>query len=855
MPTTRTARVPTRENASSRHFRDEGDTELEDEASTPRPIHRTVSKKRLSDVYAPEHEESFTSDPGRAPLQSVNINDDMAEKRRRRKSAKVAMAVQISDMTEAGPSSGGQTTEQGGAEASSGTTTQARQKQQLRTVAQAPIINVPLDVMSSNFEEWMKMATDNKINAANSWNFALIDYFHDMSLLRNNTDNSINFQRASCTLDGCVKIWTSRVDSVGTETGKLLSNLANEGRPDNDDGATSDNPDGQEPGQSQRKRKAHRPESTLAKNLAQLRSKKLDLEFTVDPLFRKTCADFDEGGAQGLLMNHLSLGEGPQGSLRVVFDASDAMGATGDEDEPLMEPEDLVELSYLRKEFLPDLDTLNDKAICHSLEGFSFSKDNFTFDDTTLFRDRTPNSDDGGDHDDDGGAYGDDDLQDPTAPTEVDGAQNPPPVEDFFLGDQAIAGDYATGDFAPGGDMGPDSQPGGPESGVPTERGHSGAFVPFDPRRPPNERDLVMAMTGGEEDGLMMDYFDQNFLKNWAGPEHWKLRRVIRRPEASESAPRVKREKKEAFKIDFLIPSGKDPKVIAKELFAPVTRGAGITLPGPSSSKGPSRKGDKRRSGKEKEMERRNDQTLPDDMHFSTRQLVTLFLKPEFSLKMRGRNMQQQVDGEIDENFWAQAAAEQAAARAGQDGEDSTNDGGIPFNTQFFHDDFDDAGGFDDVFDGADGANGTIIEPGEQDLLAATQGLTRRVRPEFVHYAKRAKRVDVRKLKENIWKGLDIVVPKCDTTNEDDDAMDVDDRPVTDPTEPRDFTSVISGLAKTYPKDKMEEISTSFCFICLLHLANERGLKIQSNEGVHVHEEERNVGRIWDLKVYRNPDA
>ena len=30
----------------------------------------------------------------------------------------------------------------------------------------------------ANFEEWMKMATDNKINAANSWNFALIDYFH-----------------------------------------------------------------------------------------------------------------------------------------------------------------------------------------------------------------------------------------------------------------------------------------------------------------------------------------------------------------------------------------------------------------------------------------------------------------------------------------------------------------------------------------------------------------------------------------------------------------------------------------------------------------------------------------------------
>lgn len=174
-----------------------------------------------------------------------------------------------------------------------------------------------------------------------------------MSLLRNNTDNSINFQRASCTLDGCVKIWTSRVDSVGTETGKLLSNLANEGKvgADNDDDgeAGSDNPDANEGGA--RKRKNHRPESTLAKNAAQLRSKKLDLEFSVDPLFKKTCADFDEGGAQGLLMNHLSLGVGADGGLRVVFDASDSMGKAGEEEEEeevVEEPVEEVDLSHLR---------------------------------------------------------------------------------------------------------------------------------------------------------------------------------------------------------------------------------------------------------------------------------------------------------------------------------------------------------------------------------------------------------------------------------------------------------------------------------------------------------------------------
>jgi len=90
--------------------------------------------------------------------------------------------------------------------------------------AVTPMKRVPI---LANFEEWMKMATDNKINATNSWNFALIDYFHDMSLLKEGDE--VNFQKASCTLDGCVKIYTSRVDSVATETGKLLSGLADSG--------------------------------------------------------------------------------------------------------------------------------------------------------------------------------------------------------------------------------------------------------------------------------------------------------------------------------------------------------------------------------------------------------------------------------------------------------------------------------------------------------------------------------------------------------------------------------------------------------------------------------------------------
>lgn len=127
-------------------------------------------------------------------------------------------------------------------------------------------------------------------------------------------------------------------------------------------------------------------------------------------------------------------------------------------------------------------------------------------------------------------------------------------------------------------------------------------------------------------------------------------------------------------------------------------------------------------------------------------------------------------DGEVDENFWAQAAAQQAAGRSGED-DAAGDDGAIPFNTQFFHDDFDDGPGFDDIYDG----DGDLIsqapnaEPGERDLLSETQGQSRRIRPEAVNYAKRAKRVDVRKLKENIWKGLDIVVPPSQGQNDEEE--------------------------------------------------------------------------------------
>jgi condensin complex subunit 2 len=52
--------------------------------------------------------------------------------------------------------------------------------------------------------------------------------------------------------------------------------------------------------------------------------KKFDLEFNVDPLFKKTSADFDEGGARGLLLNHLNI----SASGQIIFDSGDVLLTT-----------------------------------------------------------------------------------------------------------------------------------------------------------------------------------------------------------------------------------------------------------------------------------------------------------------------------------------------------------------------------------------------------------------------------------------------------------------------------------------------------------------------------------------------
>lgn len=181
----------------------------------------------------------------------------------------------------------------------------------------------------------------------------------------------------------------------------------------------------------------------------------------------------------------------------------------------------------------------------------------------------------------------------------------------------------------------------------------------------------------------------------------------------------------------------------------------------------------------------------------------------------------------------------------------------VPFNTQFINDD--DTPELDD--EDEDG--------GEGDLMVATQGQLRRTARIDIGHARKAKRVDVKRLKDTIWRELEDVTisvkevrlcfllhirtlltnPLAQLPAE--PAYAHDD---STPAPPEALVPVIQGLRRAYPQDKMDEISTSFCFICLLHLANENGLRIQTPDAGAFDDglmKRSQVGGLDKLRVFR----
>jgi condensin complex subunit 2 len=595
-----------------------------------------------------------------------------------------------------------------------------------------------------------------------------------MTLLKEG--DGVNFQRASCTLDGCVKIYTNRVDGVATETGKLLSGLADSGNKNknkgngHDDVANSDDDEENEEGEGHRKKKARTQrssEATLVSSFTQLKLKKMELEFSVDPLFKKASADFDEGGAKGLLLNHLAI----DATGRIVFDSSDDQHtgsensgddaspdalATADDTQRLTNFVD-VDIEALGAAFLPDLTRLNEQDICPSMKDFDLTNTNGSLDLPFLKAmdhstqnqleaevENSNKADKSGIllNEEIGLALDDDDA-------ELGGFEM---LDDVGFGE---GGEAWAREAALDQQMRVHTVPisvGDEEDGMDEE------LIGFDGNRP-RKVELFNGATSEQEN--MLTYFDKALHKNWAGPEHWKIRRIkdISKPSAMQIP---KKKEKEPFEIDFGGPMTQD---LADALYTQATSISSISLP--------------------KALWRSKTRNLlPDDKHFNSRQLLGLFLKPRARLGFKGLGFkitpssdreQATPRGEVDEAYWARNenisadASNLDKARQGDYDADFFQDDGLnmldlPIGDE--DEDFADArehfsppalASTDDAASLGGALTGNHANEGPFGAQLVTQN--RRSRPEYVQYARVAKKVDVRKLKEEMWRssGLELV--------------------------------------------------------------------------------------------------
>ncbi|VEU20858.1 DEKNAAC101751 [Brettanomyces naardenensis] len=706
---------------------------------------------------------------------------------------------------------------------------------------------VAAPVTSENFELWIRMATDNKINTTNSWNFALIDYFHDMSLFREG--DSINFQKASSTLDGCVKIYSSRIDSAASETGRLLSGLSSSefsnerrregGNGEEDQGEEEEGDYEDEAARrraQQRKSRRARLKNTLAKEFDQIKLKDVEKELLANPIFKKALSDFDEGGYRSLLMNMLRMSkdgrvmfvvteksedsvpncvsnDAEEGKLEGIEDLpkADAEGNSDEDDSKVQSTDDVMHevdpkgteiqnapinigtLAHLVSGIAPD------SKVCPSLDPLESVTDGNSSATYILdqlgqieYADPVENEDNKFDMN---GGY--DDV-DPAAESSNISKQNRSQYSLYL-------------------DEGMDEEDSTFKSLNLTRLFDENGPAPID-----NEED--------EEGGLeMARYFDSMSNRNWRGPEYWKISRVksqftnehkVEQPSISRGPSaelKVPPKKNAPLSLNFL-DDGED--VDESILFRPGNASKLMVS--------------------QRQMEAQQGfNCLPEDLQFTTKRLICLNLKPEQRLntiltkkkKRLAMVSRDEPNMVADESFFADVYEE--GAKQGTTGDNFFDDDPADFGDELQDNvalsDNDEPANDIDQFEAP-------VVPSDSPPLQAILSQSKK-HNEALSYARTSKRVDVRLLKQQLWTTLEERIhKKRDSSYLEEDKENIgtsspQKSQVSNVAEMGDsqlrFSDVVSQMSDKYEGQAKKDLSTSFCFICMLHLANENGLMLE----------------------------
>jgi len=643
------------------------------------------------------------------------------------------------------------------------------------------------------YKKAIQLNAENKLNSKNSWGLRLIEnldkFLEEDETVDNEKEKRVNFTKASCTLDASVKIYSYRVDDVHLSSYKVLANL---NRNDDNKKNSKVSVDHENDGDGENKkpppleRRSGGVTETIETNLANINLNKLDSAFDIDPLFHKMSKTFDEGGAKGLLLANLGVG---QHGCNIVFDSKEADEEEKVQDENYFQDEGMIDISSLNAklesilsgmalekiELVPQLRTLREELRMLSKDGYlddaapknsrryassmEEEKDaEMSIHQEALERSRASQgtlvltgvlSNDGEDGEYASDDFGGDDDQD-------DG------FSEFIAADEN-GGRYSSSSFQNETFM-EDSMPGVMSSQM------------------TNAALLDALCTSDVLSGNDYEFFSQATLEKlsqgnvWAGSKHWtrteRMQRKLVQSTVKTKAPRKKASKEPVF-VNL-----SDP-ICLDDILLPAANSKGRKMDSTQLSKMMKTKHSK------------NYNLLPLDAGMGIKQLSTLFMRPNDAVR----------------------TSDDVSGRG---------------KTVGFHnavDTFGGGGGFDDgdSFGGDDDGPGFTLADEADDFVVKELEGVRKVEKTRVGFATVATIVDVKRLKKDLWSELEITFepPKVEETGEEENETKTNEE------EPKklSFNDTVRDMSSSQSQN---DVTLPFYFICLLHLANEKGLRLDS---------------------------
>lgn len=290
-------------------------------------------------------------------------------------------------------------------------------------------------------------------------------------------------------------------------------------------------------------------------------------------------------------------------------------------------------------------------------------------------------------------------------------------------------------------------------------------------------------------------------MKMWAGPDHWRFRPRPKQDSASQSENRKKSTKKD-FEIDF-------EDDIDFDVYFRKTKAATVLT----------------RSTLESQNCKAT--TLPTDFLYEVDTLVQLHLKPGIRLLKVAQGQEAKAEhyeelGDYDYNNPNDTSnfcpGLQAADSDYEESDNFVGPGGDfdltahPQTTQ-------------ENGHTPEGPRLDITTYGDSNLLAEPQ----KVNKIEIQYAKTAKKMDMKKLKQSMWSLLTEISRTEADTKANHNEPGKEEAPAEVAGE-KLLSGLTQNLQRSLPPLMAQNLSIPLAFACLLHLANEKNLKLEGTE-------------------------